>query len=251
MTGNARFPSASSLRAAHFTLRKVARAIREFDMIRPGDRIAVALSGGKDSLALLSLLEHRRPSSPVPYELAAVHVRLDGGGVTALHRPLLEWLQRQGLPYRVVEPELGPGEALPLNCQRCAWLRKKALFLAAQALGCNVVAYAHHADDAAQTTFLNLLYGGSVSTLAPSAEYFGGAMRLIRPLIYVPEGELARLARLADFPPPPPTCPQASHSARRRIAGILRALGRDYADQGRSNLIRAGLRGIPDERRER
>lgn len=243
MTGNALFPGAASLRAAHFTLRKVNRAIREFDMIRAGDRVAVALSGGKDSLALLSLLEGRRSSSPVPYHLAAVHVRLDASGVTPPHGPLLEWLGRQEFPYQVVEPELSPGDTLPLDCQRCTWLRKKALFFAAQALGCNVVAYAHHADDVAQTTLLNLLYGGSVGTLAPVAEYFGGALRLIRPLIYVPEGELARLARVSGFPAPPPACPRASQSARRRIAGILRALGRDYADQARSNLIRAGLRG--------
>ena len=140
-------------------------------------------------------------------------------------------------------PDVAAGDALPLNCQRCTWLRRKALFLAADALGCNVVAFAHHADDAAQTTLLNLLYGGDVRSLAPAADYFGGRFRLIRPLLYVPESELARFARASGFPPPPPACPRAGDSRRKVVAEMLKLLGRDYLTQVRPNLIRAGLGG--------
>ena len=87
-------------------------------------------------------------------------MRGDATGVTQRHAPLEAWLDAEGVPYRIVEPEAGAGEMLPLDCQRCTWLRRKALFTAAAELGCNVVAFAHHADDAAQTTLLNLLYGG-------------------------------------------------------------------------------------------
>ncbi len=106
------------------------------------------------------------------YDVAAIHVPGDATGITAEHEPLEAWLAARGLPYRFVEPELAEGEALPLDCQRCTWLRRKALFAAADELGCNVVAFAHHADDVAQTTLLNLLYGGSVHSLAPAASYF-------------------------------------------------------------------------------
>ncbi len=228
-------------RLAHFILRAVNKAVREFAMLRPGDRVAVAVSGGKDSLSLLRLLQMHRLSAEKRYVVAAVHVRGDAGGVTAPHPALEEWLAVQGVPYRVVEPELTADDVLPLTCQRCTWLRRKALFLAADALDCNVVAFAHHADDAAQTTLLNLLYGGDVRTLQPAAAYFGGRFRLIRPLIYVPESELARFARACDFPPPPPLCPRGGDSRRKLIADMLKLLGRDYLRQGRTNLIRAGL----------
>jgi len=230
-------------RLAYFILKSVNRAIREFDLLRSGDRVAVALSGGKDSVGLLSLLARHRRSSAITYELAAVHVLGDAGGVIALHRPLVEWLAGQGLPFLIVEPDLGIGDAIPLDCQRCTWLRRKALFLAAERLDCNVIAFAHHADDAAQTTLLNLLYGGQARTLSPVSEYFSGRFRLIRPLFYVPECDLASYARASGFPPPPPPCSRAGTGGRSRVTEMLKLLGRDYLIQARMNLIRAGLAG--------
>ena len=182
--------SAAADRQAFFILKNLGAAVREFDMIRDGDRIAVAVSGGKDSLGLLHLLKAYRRSAGVRFELAAIHVLGDATGVIELHPPLGEWLAAQDVPHRIVMPDLAADDDPPLNCQRCTWLRRKAIFQAADALGCNVVAFAHHADDAAQTTLLNLLYGGDVRTLAPCADYFDGHFRLIRPLIYVPETDL-------------------------------------------------------------
>jgi tRNA 2-thiocytidine biosynthesis protein TtcA len=237
-------PAPDPDRLAYFILKRVNQAIREFDMIRSGDRIAVAVSGGKDSLALLRLLQVARRTAAVPYELAAVHVRGDAGGITAPHLPLEEWLAAQGVPWHVVEPDISTGETVPLSCHRCTWLRRKALFHAAEELDCNAVAFAHHADDAAQTTLLSLLYGGAARTLAPSADYFGGHFHVIRPLLYVPEKELVRLARASDFPSPPPVCPRGGDTRRRLVGQMLGMLGRDYPHQARPNLIRAGLRGL-------
>ena len=233
--------SAAADRQAFFILKKLGAAVREFDMIRDGDRIAVAVSGGKDSLGLLHLLQAYRRSAGIRFELAAIHVLGDATGVIALHPPLGEWLAAQDIPYRVVLPALAVDDEPPLNCQRCTWLRRKAIFQAADALDCNVVAFAHHADDTAQTTLLNLLYGGDVRALAPCADYFEGHFRLIRPLIYVPETDLKRFARASGFPPPPPACPRSDNSRRRRVAEMLKLLGRDYLTQARPNLIRAGL----------
>jgi tRNA 2-thiocytidine biosynthesis protein TtcA len=240
--------TAPSEQVAHFLLRDVNRAIREFGMIRPGDRIAVAVSGGKDSLSLLRLLNVRRVFEPTPYTLAAVHVRGDAAGVTAPYPPLEDWLGAQGIPFQIVEPELNAGDAPPIPCRRCTWLRRKALFMAADALGCNVVAYAHHADDAAQTTLLNLLYGGQPATLAPHAEYFAGHFRLIRPLIYLTERELARYARAERFPAPPPACPRADESRRQAVRDFLASVPPADQDQFRWNLLRAGLRALAARR---
>lgn len=238
---------AAPRRLAFFLLKGVNRAVREFDMIQRGDRVAVAVSGGKDSLALLELLALGRESAAEPYDLAAIHVRGDASGITSVHPPLEAWLAtRPGVPYRIVEPELGAGERLPLGCQRCTWLRRKALFQAAAEMGCNVVAYAHHADDAAQTTLLNLLYSSAAWTFAPARDYFGGRFRLIRPLFYVPESELRRLAQAMCFPPPPPDCSNSGHSRRQLVKDMLQLTGRDYPVHIRDNLLRAGLRGLSE-----
>jgi tRNA 2-thiocytidine biosynthesis protein TtcA len=237
-------------RLAYFILKSVNEALREFDMLREGDRVAVAVSGGKDSLSLLRLLQRHCQTSERRYTVAAIHVRGDATGITQPHLPLEEWLAGQDVPYRVVEPKLAGDDEPPLTCQRCTWLRRKALFQAADALGCNVIAYAHHADDAAQTTLLNLLYVGDVRTLQPAADYFDGRFRLIRPLFYVPESELVRFARACGFPPPPPACPRSDDSRRKLVAEMLKLLGRDYLKQARPNLIRAGLKRTKDEGRK-
>jgi tRNA 2-thiocytidine biosynthesis protein TtcA len=233
---------ATAARLAFFILKKLGAAVREFDMIRDGDRIAVAVSGGKDSLGLLRLLQAYQRTANLRFELAAIHVLGDATGVIQLHPPLGEWLAGQAEPYRIVRPDLAADDAPPLTCQRCTWLRRKALFHAADDLGCNVVAFAHHADDAAQTALLGLLYGGEVRTLAPCADYFDGRFRLIRPLLYIPETDLARFARASGFPLPPPACPRSADSRRKVVADMLKLLGRDYLTQARPNLIRAGLR---------
>jgi tRNA 2-thiocytidine biosynthesis protein TtcA len=226
---------------AHYLLRSLGKAARDYDMLRDGDRVSVAVSGGKDSLALLELLDRYRRTAGIRYGVAAIHVLGDATGVIEPHPPLLAWLEGRGLPHRIVKPELSEGDCLPLDCQRCTWLRRKALFTAADEMGCNVLAYAHHADDVAQTTLLNLLYGGSVNSLAPTASYFRGRFRLIRPLIYTPENDLARFARAAGFPAPPPLCPRGNDSRRKTVREMLRLLGPDYARQARGNLLRLGL----------
>ena len=170
-------------RLAYFLLKALNEAAREFDLLRAGDRVAVAVSGGKDSLSLLRLLQTHHASSKKRYTVAAIHVRGDATGVTRPHEPLETWLAGQGVPYRIVEPEADQEAGTLLTCQRCTWLRRKALFLAADALGCNVVAYAHHADDAAQTTLLNLLYGGDVRTLRPAADVLRGNVTVDPPAV--------------------------------------------------------------------
>ncbi len=234
--------SAPAEKQAHYLLRDVGKALRDYDMVRDGDRVAVAVSGGKDSLSLLELLDRHRKYAPVRYELAAIHVRGDATGITEPYEPLESWLAASGVPYRIVEPDLNAEDCPPLDCQRCTWLRRKALFTAADQLGCNVLAYAHHADDVAQTTLLNMLYVGSVRSLAPAADYFAGRFRLIRPLIYIPEGALAKFARACAFPEPPPLCPRGVDSRRAAVKEMLRLLGPDYARQVRGNLMKLGLK---------
>ena len=213
-------------------------------MIKDGDRIGVAVSGGKDSLSLLRLLDWRRKSVPEKYELVVVHIIGDTRGPECpSHPPLIEWLQHSGYDY-AVEPMIIPeDETLPMNCQRCAWNRRRTLFQVFGQLGCNVIAFGHHADDLAQTTLLNLFYCGRTETMIPNQEYFGGEFRLIRPLCYTAEKDLRRFARAnPDFPNPPPECPRSDHS-KRELAREVIWQAEKMGKQVRANLLRAGLRG--------
>lgn len=234
----------SAERTAYWLLKDVNRAIRDHGMLRAGDRVAVGVSGGKDSLALLSLLELRRRYAREPYELVILHVLGDANGPgQVLHTPLKEWMDAHGFALYSVPMLLPPGEPLPLTCARCARNRRRTLFIAARDLGCNVLALGHHAEDLAETTLMNLVHNGRCETMSPVREYFGGVFRLIRPLCYLFPADLRRYARLAGFPEAPPACPLGETTSRSTAAEMLRLAKR--ADKNAvPNLVRAGLWGL-------
>ena len=227
---------------SYWLLKNVDKAIRDYTMIAEDDRVAVAVSGGKDSLSLLRLLDVRRQRMRHPYPLLAIHLIGDARGPgIPVHPPLIDYLDASGIET-VVEPvSLVENETLPMGCQRCTWNRRRTLLEMAHRRGFNVVAFGHHADDFAETTLLNLLYCARAETMLPRCDYFGGVMRVIRPLCYIPEKEIRRFARAASFPPPPPDCPQSQNSRRELAAELLR-LAETGAKDARVNLLRAGLK---------
>ena len=234
--------TSDSERLASYLLKEVTRAIGEFNLVAAGDRVAVAVSGGKDSRALLQLLLRHRRKVPYQYELVAIHVVGTQAGFPDLRPELEPWFAGLGVDYRFAPLKLPPEEPLPLNCFRCSWNRRKALFTSAVALGCNKLAFGHHADDAAATTLLNLMFNGRLETMAPRVEFFDGAVTVIRPLIYLPEKELARYGRVAGLPDPP-LCPQGRTSRRAQAKAILHQFG--HAEhQIRVNLWRTARRAM-------
>ena len=135
------YDAARADRLAHFLLKKVNAAVRDYNMIAPGDRIAIALSGGKDSFCLLRILQYRLRFARDKYEIAAVHVVGDARGPDMPRYTELEsWLEQNGIEYLVRPTHIAHDEQLPMGCQRCTWNRRKTLFEMANDLGCNKLA---------------------------------------------------------------------------------------------------------------
>ncbi len=235
---------ASTDRLAYWLLKDLNKAIRDFDMIQDGDHIAVAVSGGKDSLTLLDLLAYRQKSVPEKYSLSAIHILGDSNGPGKKpYRPLVDWFDSRGFKYTICPMFIKDNETLPMKCRRCTWNRRRTLFEVAQKLGANKVALGHTADDLAQTTLLNLVTSGRVETMAPTRAYFGGQFILIRPLCYLSEKAILRYSRASQHPAPPPPCALANHTRRRQVEDLIRQ-AESWCPDIRGNLLRAGLLGI-------
>lgn len=218
-------------RLAFYLLKKINKALRHYSMIEDGDRIVVAVSGGKDSLSLLKLLQLRKRTDSQKYDLVAVHVQSDYRCAGCAHRETLERIfEEYGIQFafeqiRVTVTEDGTRRAP--TCFWCSWNRRKALFLTAQRLGCNKVAFGHHADDVAQTTLLNLFYHGRLETMEPKVVFFDGKITVIRPLVYVPEREVIRFAKANNFPSQLCRCPNSFTSKRTRMKEVLRTVEKE------------------------
>ena len=223
-------------RIARSLLKPFARACKEFELLEEGDRIAVGVSGGEDSRILLDFLLRYRDRLPFSPDLLAIHVDGSDVGLPDVRPQLIPWLEGLPITYHVVPLELPPDEPLPLDCFRCAWNRRRALFTAAADAGCNKVALGHHADDAAVTTLMSLMFAGRLETMEPKVSFFDGKIVLVRPLIYLPKKDLIYYANAADYAIPP-ECPQAEDAKRDQIERFLRTFG-PHQEQIRKNLWR-------------
>lgn len=226
-------------RQTRFLLKKVNKAIRDYQLIDAGDRIAVAVSGGKDSLVLLHLLLAYRVTQRQPIDLTVVHVVVEGLPESrALVRSLQAHCHDLDVECVARPLALNADESWPLSCQRCTWNRRKTLFMAADELGCNKVAMGHHADDVAQTVLLNLIYQARVQGIAPKRTFFAGRIAIIRPLVLVPEKRIALFARRMGYPLGQVVCAGAQDSERAYVAELLRQIER-RAPRVKTNLRRA------------
>jgi len=227
-------------RTAYFFSKKVGKALADYHMIDDGDKILVAVSGGKDSLSLLKILQDRRSFVPVKYDLLAVHVDM---GYHCVHPKILaDYFKKGGYKYHIEKIDILtqplPGRAQgkaggaglkgkdrsEISCFWCSWNRRKALFETAARFGCNKVALGHHKDDIAQTILLNLFFNGEISAMLPKQELFKGKLTIIRPLAYVEEKEVIQVNRLIDFPHPRCKCPNSDTSRRAKVASIIKDL---------------------------
>ncbi len=182
---------------------EMGRCIADFELIEAGDRVMVAVSGGKDSYALLHLLERSRRRAPVPFEIIAVH--LDQGHPGYDGTPLEAWLRTGGYEHRIIHKDTyqlvttrtPEGKT---HCSMCSRLRRGILYNLAQELGCTKIALGHHRDDAIETLMLNLMFNGALSAMPAKLASGDGRNTVIRPLLYCAERDLAAYAEHMSFP---------------------------------------------------
>lgn len=225
--------------------KQVGQAIGDFNLIEAGDRIAVAVSGGKDSYTLLHILDALRRRSPVRYELVAVNV--DAGFPGYRKERLAAHLEEHGFRahlestdcYRIIEEKRRPGSSY---CAFCARLRRGVLYSVADQLDCNKLALGHHLDDFVETLLLNQFYVGSIKAMSPKLLADNGRHTVIRPLVYVTESDIIEFARRNAFPIiccACPVCGQADQQ-RKRMKRLVRDLEQEIPYLKRSMLHAMG-----------
>ena len=204
----------------------VRRAIDDYHMIEPGDKIAVGISGGKDSLTLLMALSALRRFYPIPFELCAITVDL---GYKNLNLDEIKvFCQEQNVEYQIVKTDIADiifeqrKETNP--CSLCAKMRKGALNEAIKAMGCNKVAYAHHKDDVVETMLMSLIYEGRFHTFAPVTYLDRMEVTVIRPLMYMNEVDVIGFVNKNNIPVVKSPCPADGHTKREYIKNLLRQL---------------------------
>src|SRR5687767_15004544 len=197
------------------------RAMGRFEMLQPNDRIAVGVSGGKDSLSLLHALVAYRKRAPFPYELIAVTV--EQGKFKLPIKALEEKIRSLGVEWVLREDNKTLeliAQGIPHGCDVCSRHRRYHLYNIASELGCTVLALGHTADDCSESLLRNILFNGRIASLPPVAQSRKGSLRLIRPLIYATEDLSTEYARALGFLPIACVCGE-KESVRREIREFL------------------------------
>lgn len=229
-------------------LGQVRRAIQDFNMIQEGDRIAVGVSGGKDSLALLIALRKLKDFFPIPYHLEAVTLKM--GPDDADFTPVRILCEEMGVNYTIEETLIRKVvfevRKEKKACSLCANLKRGALHNVAKKLGCNKVALAHHMDDVIETFLLSAFFEGRIHTFSPVTYLERKDIYLIRPLIYVEEREIRGFIKANGNTVIPSSCPLSGKTKREYIKQLLLKLSLENR-KIKSNLFgaikRSGIEG--------
>ncbi len=207
----------------------VRRAVDDYGMIEEGDRIAVGVSGGKDSLCLLETLAQMRRFYPKSYSLVAITV--DMGFEGADYSMIREFCRRLHVEYRIEPTDIAKivfevrRESNP--CSLCAKMRRGSLHAEAVKAGCNKVALGHHYDDAVETFMMNLFFEGRLGCFSPKSYLSNRNITLIRPLLYATEKDVEYFTRRRTMPVLPSLCPEDHATERENMKKLLSTLEKD------------------------
>ena len=213
-------------------IRQTAQAITDFSMIEEGDKVMVAMSGGKDSYVLLDALRTLQKRAPISFELLAVTVNPHIPQFPA--ETLRAYFEAEGVPYHIEDQDIysiiqkliREGKSV---CSLCARLRRGVLYRLAGELGCTKIALGHHMDDIVGTLLLNLFYGGRLKAMPPVLRSDDGKHTVIRPLAYVREYETEKFAKLRGYPlAPKGLCGAGENLKRQEIKELMKSWDREF-----------------------
>lgn len=202
------------------------RAIDDYGMIAEGDRIGVGISGGKDSLTLLSGMSELRRFYPIPFTLTAITVDMGfkGSNFSAIEA----FCRERDIEYRIEKTDIASiifeERKEPNPCSLCARMRRGVLHSAAKAMGCNKIALGHHFDDAVETFMLNLFFEGRLGCFSPVTYLSNRDLTMIRPLLYAKEKDIEYFARRNPLPIVESLCPEDKHTERENMKTLLHTL---------------------------
>ena len=216
-----------------FYYNPIRRAILNHGMIQEGEKVAVGMSGGKDSTSLLYFLDKISRQQRLGFEFELVPISLDMGFEMDL-TPLETFVNSLGYPLEIVPTTIAQivfeikQERSP--CSLCAKLRRGILYKHAKELGCTKVALGHHLDDAIETYFMNFLFHGQMSSFEPKSYLSKTDITLIRPLLYLREQEIIRFVKREQLPVIFNPCPVDKKTKREEIKQLVSSLSNDYED---------------------
>ncbi len=224
-------------------LRGVRQADEDFHLIEDGDSLAVALSGGKDSMLLFLTLSMYQKFKNKNFSLCGIHI--DMGFDQPQLELMREFANEHDLDLHIVptpifeilnmEKNMKNGR---IQCSLCSNLKKGTLMETAKNLGCNKVVFGHHGDDAMETMLMNMIHGGRIATFRPAQYMSRMDMTLIRPFVYLKEEEIIQACRQNNIPSVKPVCPNDGHSERQTMKDMLAKIYEKYPD-GHDNFMLA------------
>ncbi len=202
------------------------KAITDYQMISPGDRISVGVSGGKDSMALLLTLARLRKYIDIPFEIVGITLDPQFKGVQTDYSKIEELCKEQGIEYHIKRTEIGTiifDERQESNpCSLCARMRRGSLHDMTKELGCNKIALGHHYDDAVETFVMNLFNEGRIGCFSPVSYLSRKDLTMIRPMVYAPETIIESLVTRHQIPIVKSVCPVDGATRRQWTKEFLR-----------------------------
>ena len=210
---------------------KFIKAIKEYKLVEEGDKIAVAISGGKDSLLMAKMFQELQKHGQVKFDL--VFLAMDPGYHKNIRQLLEENCEYLNIPLTIFDTNIFDvaGEiAEDYPCYMCARMRRGALYNKAEELGCNKLALGHHFDDAVQTFFMNLFYGGKIGCFSPMSYLSRKDLYLIRPMVFCEESKVESAAQRYHLPVVKSECPVDGHTCRQSTQELIKDLEKQFPD---------------------
>ncbi len=213
-------------------LRNIRKADQDYNLIQDGDRIAVGVSGGKDSMVLLCALHMYSKFEGKNFSVVGINIKLGFPNMDFQH--VITFCKDQGIEFHQFDSQVyeilkrNPDKEGNIKCSLCSKFKKATVNDAAKSLGCNKVAFGHHSDDAVETLMMNAIYGGKLATFLPMMYLSKANITFIRPLIYCYESDILATLRKNNIPFVPSTCPNDGNTQRQSMKDMLKKLYKEY-----------------------